>query len=158
MPSTMDSPKSVDSNINQSALYKELVAKLEKLENFDNDVVGGMEVINQMPKFKAMIVPGKHVDLGIIVEAAKTLLRTNINKLSNPDAAKETRLKAIKEKLEILYNYEQNPALGNQTLMSMPVYAEKMTTGKAVNMNAIIAEAIQSTESIIEQLERTNKN
>jgi hypothetical protein len=158
MPSAIDSLKSVDSNINQSALYKELVAKLEKLENFDNDIVGGMKVINEMPKIRGMIVPGKHADLGPVIEAAKALLRANLEKLSNKDEIKEARLEAIKAKLEILYNYEQNPALGNQTLMSMPVYAEKMTTGKAINMNAIIAEAIDSTKSIVAQLERTKKN
>jgi hypothetical protein len=157
-PSTMNFPNSVDSNVNQSELYKELVDKMKKLDNINVDILGGMSVINQMPKIRAMIVPGKGMDLGPVIEAAKKALQVNIDRLSNTDAVKESRLDVIKTKLETLYNYENNPALGNQTLMSMPVYAEKMTTGKAVNMNVIIAEAIESTKKIVDQLERTKKN
>jgi hypothetical protein len=157
-PSTMNQPSKVDSNVNQSELYKDLTERMRKLDNIENDLLGGMEVINSMPKIKAMIDPHTHMDFNKIVSAAKELLQANIDRLSNTDAVKESRLDTIRTKLEALYNYESNPALGNETLRSMPVYAEKMSTGKGLNMSAIIAEAIKTTEQIIEQLERTKKS
>jgi hypothetical protein len=123
-----------------------------------------------MPRVRAMMVPGKHKDLGPMITEAKRLIQNNIDRLeaNSPDAQAvkkqekldqdAKRLADIKVKLENLYKFEENPALGIETLKSMPVYAEKMAPGKGVDMSKILAEAIDSTKRIVEQLERTKKN
>jgi hypothetical protein len=157
-------------SISSSELYKDLKAQMDALINFESNMAAGMDVINSIPKTKAMIIPHKHIDLGPVIEEAKRLLQNNIDRLvaNSPEAqltrkaevlrAKEERLNAIKAKLENLYNYEANPALGIETLKSMPDYKAKMATGNNVNMSKILAEAIETTESIVKQLERTIKN
>jgi CRISPR/Cas system-associated exonuclease Cas4 (RecB family) len=165
----INKPSSTE-NVNNSELYKDLKARMAALDNFDNNVVGGMEVINQMPRVRAMMVPGKHKDLGPMITEAKRLIQNNIDRLeaNSPDAqsikkqekekADKERLSTIKTKLKALYEYEKNPAFGNQTLKSMPAYAERMVPGKAINMSALVAEAIKTTEQVIAQLERTINN
>jgi hypothetical protein len=161
---------SSNESISSSELYKDLQAQMDALINFEDNMAAGMDVINSIPKTKAMIIPHKHIDLGPVIEEAKRLLQNNIDRLQaiSPDAQAmkkqekldqdAKRLADIKAKLEILYNYEKNPALGIETLKTMPVYAEKMASGKGVNMSKILAEAIDSTKRIVDQLERTKKN